>query len=98
MTTALLIVNALQALLLVVLVVVFLRRDREREEAWTDERRELLNRIAHPELVAVKRPPQPAQARPPRRDSAHKVGMVADAPRNGGKDPLGDDDIDDPEG
>lgn len=75
MNTALLAVVVLQALLLVALVVLFLRHMRAQEEAWTDDRRELLNRIAQPTAIALKRPAAPTPP-PPRRDAGNQVGIV----------------------
>ncbi len=52
-----------------------------REKAWAEERRELLTRIQHPQIVqlpAARR--QPARTEPPEDDEYDLVGTVADDP------------------
>lgn len=79
MNIGLLILDVALVAALVAVVVLFLRRQREQEQAWTDERRELLTRIQRPEIVPIKRPPADSQAPSARRTAGlAQVGRVAD--------------------
>ena len=71
-----------------VLAVLFLlyivRSDRaceRREQAWAEERRELLTRIQHPHIVQLPASrQQPVTTPPPEDDEYDLVGTVADDP------------------
>lgn len=75
--TAALLADAVLAIALLAALGGFLRFIERREQAWTKERRELLTRIQHPQLVPVA--PQADRrvpAAPPEPDEIDLVGRV----------------------
>jgi hypothetical protein len=70
------VIAVVEALALIAVVLGFLHYRDGEQQAWAGERRELLNRIAHPEFV----PTQPVAAYPtfvePEPDEIDKVGTI----------------------
>jgi hypothetical protein len=67
--------SAVFLICLVVVVMRFTQLAERREQAWSQERSELLNRIQRPELIPVKttsHEPRPVRER----DGLHKVGRI----------------------
>lgn len=68
-------VAAVEAVVIAAAIYLFLRHQREQDQAWARERRELVNRITHPEIVPVQTAPEfTAQDEPD--DEIDLVGVV----------------------
>jgi hypothetical protein len=77
------IVAAIEAVALVAVVYLMLRHQRVSESAWTEERRELVNRIQAPERLPIA--PQPTFEMPEfEPDEMHLVGTIGDVPEADG--------------